>query len=189
MWANPQLQDAAFEAVESRLDQAEKNIAKSLHSDDNRERLAASMFVVRNSGRSRRRGWITSSVAPDLAASVDQPSTIVFRWQSPDGKVDDPPMEEVTRDGRRIQVPRYGGAADPVEGELVAPPVLIEHVEPEIHVEPAVLVEPSPLPKWQGPYGPPPLLAHLYQPWTPPRRELEPPRPEPRRRMSRGGYR
>jgi hypothetical protein len=117
-----------------------------------------------------------------LAASVDQPSTVVFRWQSSDGKEYDPPMDEVTRDGRRIQVPRYGGTADPVEGELVAPPVLIEHVEPEIHVEP------SPIPKWQGPYGPPPLLAHLYQPWTPPPMP-EPPQPEPRRRMSRGGYR
>jgi hypothetical protein len=38
MWANPQLQDQAFEVVESRLDTAEKNIAEALHSDDSRRR-------------------------------------------------------------------------------------------------------------------------------------------------------
>jgi hypothetical protein len=45
-------------------------------------------------------------------------------------------------------------------------------------------VEPSPaeseLPAWQGQLGPPPLVAHLYRPWT------KPPQ-EPRRRVARSG--
>jgi hypothetical protein len=67
---------------ERRLDLAERNIHQALKSSDGRERLAASFFVVRNSHRSRRRGWITSSsTAAELSvsASADQPLTIVFR--------------------------------------------------------------------------------------------------------------
>ena len=66
LWANPQLRDEAFEVVEGRIDLAERNIAESLRSSDGRERLAASMFTIRNSGRARRRGWITSAAAVDL---------------------------------------------------------------------------------------------------------------------------
>jgi hypothetical protein len=51
MWANPELQDAAFEQVEARLDKAEANIAEALHSEDSRRRDAASFFVIRNSAR------------------------------------------------------------------------------------------------------------------------------------------
>jgi hypothetical protein len=70
LWANSSLQDAAYEAVEARIDLAEKNIAASLSSGDKRERLAASMFVVRNSHRARKRGWITSSAsAAELSVS------------------------------------------------------------------------------------------------------------------------
>jgi hypothetical protein len=183
MWANPPLQDAAFEVVEARLDLAEKNIAESLHSDDNRERLAASMFTLRNSARSRRRGWITSAGAPDLTVTAEQPRTITFRWAG-----EDPATDTIERDGRRIEVPRYGPS--PIEGEVVKPPVLIEHVEPPAPAEPP----PSPpqLPKWPGPGWPPPLVAHLYAP--PPALQLrrEPDRePESRlrARLSRGGYR
>ena len=56
--------------------------------------------------------------------------------------------------------------------------------------------EPPKLPAWPGPHPPPPLVIHLYQPWSPPkpapqqRREPEDhPQPEPWRRMSRRGYR
>jgi hypothetical protein len=45
-------------------------------------------------------------------------------------------------------------------------------------------VEPVPalpeLPVWPGPFPPPPLVAHQYRPWTPPRQE-------PRRRVARSG--
>ena len=61
LWDNPKLQDQAFEVVESRLDTAEKNIHEALHSDDSRRRDVASFFVLRNTHRARKRGWITSS--------------------------------------------------------------------------------------------------------------------------------
>ena len=74
LWANPKLQDEAFEVVEARLDLAEKNIAEALNSDDSRRRDAASFFVVRNSIRAKRRGWITSSSASvDLSVSANLP--------------------------------------------------------------------------------------------------------------------
>jgi hypothetical protein len=203
LWASPSLQDAVFEAVESRLDLAEKNVAASLHSDDGRERLAASMFTIRNSARSRRRGWITSAVAPDLTVSIDNtPRTYVFRWRSQDDKEEgDRATESFERDGKTFEVPKYGGSDDePIEGELSTPPVLIDRVELPFPAEPPALpAAPTPepqLPKWLGPGGPPPLVAHLYAPYVPPllapqqRREPEsPPQPGPWRRMSRGGYR
>ena len=52
----------------------------------------------------------------------------------------------------------------------------------------------SGLPVWRGPYAPLPLVAHLYAPWTSPKGVLQP-QPqrergqEPRRRLSRGGWR
>jgi hypothetical protein len=61
LWAKPYLTDAAVEMEERRLDLAEKNIYEALHSDDRRRRDAASFFVVRNSHRARKRGWITTS--------------------------------------------------------------------------------------------------------------------------------
>jgi hypothetical protein len=64
LWDNPKLQDQAFEVVEARLDTAEANIHEALHSDDSRRRDAASFFVVRNSARAKRRGWITSLPIP-----------------------------------------------------------------------------------------------------------------------------
>ena len=198
--AKPQLTDAAAEIEERRLDLAEKNIFEALKSDDPRRRDTASMFTIRNSHRARRRGWITSSTsAAELSVNfnADQPRTITFRWRSPD----DPPADEVEHDGRTLMVPKYGDGIEPIDFEVLKSPVLIEHAEPP---EPLVLAEPSAepipepprLPKWSGPGGPPPLVAHLYQPWSPPkpapqlRREPEDhPQPEPRRRMSRGGYR
>ena len=190
LWARPQLVDAAAELEERRLDLAEKNIFEALNSDDSRRRDAASMFTIRNSHRSRKRGWITSSTSAaelSVSANADQPRTIVFRWRT-----SDEPADEVERDGRTLAVPRYGHG-DPIDGGLATPPVLIEPPEPP-QVEP--IPEPPQLPKWPGPGGPPPLVAHLYQPWSPPkpapqqRREPEDhPQPEPWRRMSRGGYR
>jgi hypothetical protein len=63
LWTNPKLQDEAFEVVEARLYVAEKNIAEALKSEDSRRRDAASFFVLRNTARAKRRGWITLSVA------------------------------------------------------------------------------------------------------------------------------
>ena len=84
MWANPSLQDQAFEVVEARLDTAEKNIHEALHSDDSRRRDAASFFVLRNTARAKRRGWITSaSAGVDVSVAV-APRTVTFRWRRDD---------------------------------------------------------------------------------------------------------
>jgi hypothetical protein len=61
--AKPHLTDMAVEREEQRLDLAEKNIYEALRSDDNRRRDAASFFVIRNSHRARKRGWITTSTS------------------------------------------------------------------------------------------------------------------------------
>jgi hypothetical protein len=89
LWANPNLQDQALEVVEARLDTAEANIHEALHSEDNRRRDAASFFVVRNSARAKRRGWITSSSAGvDVTLNNNiQSRTIHFRWRGPDDPV------------------------------------------------------------------------------------------------------
>jgi hypothetical protein len=99
MWANPQMQDAAFEQVEARLDRAEKNIVEALHSDDSRRRDAASFFVVRNSARARKRGWITSSSSTvDVAVTANvQQRTTVFRWRSDDDDKRDAEQAEIER--------------------------------------------------------------------------------------------
>jgi hypothetical protein len=197
------LQDAAFEVVESRLDLAEKNIAASLSSDDNRERLAASMFTIRNSHRARKRGWIISSTSAaelSISTEADRPRTVTFRWRKSDGSDDEPATESFERGGKTFEVPKYGDgsgdrADDPIDGELVKSPVLIEHEAPVPEpAEPSPvesIPEPPQLPKWLGPGGPPPLVAHQYAAWTPlrPVPKSEPPaQPAPLRRLRRGGY-
>src|SRR6516225_7150467 len=99
LWANPRLQDEAFEVVEARLDLAEKNIAEVLNSDDSRRRDAASFFVVRNSIRAKRRGWITSSVASvDMTVNANLPTRqIVFRWRNEDEDKRDAEAAEAER--------------------------------------------------------------------------------------------
>jgi hypothetical protein len=99
MWSNPRLQDAAFEVVEARLDVAEKNIAEALKSEDSRRRDAASFFVLRNTARAKRRGWITSSVASvDMTVNANlPPRQIVFRWQNEDDDKSDAEAAEAER--------------------------------------------------------------------------------------------
>jgi hypothetical protein len=103
LWANPQLQDQTLEVVEARLDTAEANIHEALHSEDNRRRDAASFFVVRNSARAKRRGWITSSSAGvDLTVNNSiQARTVTFRWRTADDPVLDSWGEPV--DGKLIE--------------------------------------------------------------------------------------
>jgi hypothetical protein len=188
LWATPSLQDAVFEAVQTRLDLAEKNIAESLRSGDNRERLAASMFTIKNSHRARKRGWITSSTSAaelSISTAADQPRTYVFRWGRPD---EAEPATAFERDGKTFEVPKYGGygpdgdraSDDPIEGELATPPALIEHEAPSPEPPAAAPTPERQLPKWLGPGGPPPLVAHLYQPWAPPQPAFQlRPEPEP----------
>jgi hypothetical protein len=87
LWAKPHLTDMAVEMEERRLDLAERNIYEALRSDDSRRRDAASFFVIRNSHRARRRGWITTSTsASELSVSVGASGSreIRFRWRSDD---------------------------------------------------------------------------------------------------------
>jgi hypothetical protein len=90
LWANPALQDQAFEVVEARIDKAEKNIAEALNSDDSRRRDAASMFTLRNSARAKRRGWFpTSSAGVDLnLVAGSAPARIVICWDDSNGEGD-----------------------------------------------------------------------------------------------------
>ena len=99
LWANPKLQDEAFEVVEARLDAAEKNIAEALKSEDSRRRDAASFFVLRNTARAKRRGWITSNVASvDMTVNANlPPRQIVFRWQGEDDDKRDAEAAEAER--------------------------------------------------------------------------------------------
>jgi hypothetical protein len=99
LWANPTLQGAAFEVVEARLDKAEANIHEALHSEDLRRRDSASFFVLRNSVRARRRGWITSSTsAAELSVTANAPArTLTFRWRT---------REDDERDAERAEAER-----------------------------------------------------------------------------------
>ena len=144
MWSKPNLQEAAFEVVESRIDKAEKNITEALHSDDPRMRVAASMFTIRNTARAKRRGWITNAAASvEVNIGADLPvRTIADRWRNEsdaDNSDDDnggwkPP---VYGDGRREGYIESGGE---LGGELASPSVLLEHAaaEPEPAAEPEV---------------------------------------------------
>ena len=141
LWANPKLQDAAFEVVEGRLDLAEKNIAEALNSDDPRMRVTASMFTLRNSARARRRGWITTAAA-SVDVSVSAPRTITYRWRTSDDEPNDADGPFIERGGRKLAVPSYAGD-DCFEGEAAAPAAMIEHAAAA--AEP-VVVEPEPDP-------------------------------------------
>jgi hypothetical protein len=108
MWANPKMQDAAFEQVEARLDRAEKNIVEALNSEDGRRRDAASFFVLRNSARARRRGWITTSTsAAELSVTANAPArTLTFRWRTSEDDERDAEAAEAERlrdEGRLIE--------------------------------------------------------------------------------------
>jgi hypothetical protein len=99
LWANPKLQNGAFEVVEARLDTAEKNIAEALKSEDSRRRDAASFFVLRNTARAKRRGWIRSSVASiDMTVNANlPPRQVVFRWRTSEDDERDAEAAEVER--------------------------------------------------------------------------------------------
>jgi hypothetical protein len=99
--------------VEARLDTAEKNIAEALHSGDSRRRDAASFFVIRNSARAKRRGWITSSsTAVDLnLISNLPPRQIVYRWRNEDDDRRDAEAAEAERlrnEGKQVSI-GWGG--------------------------------------------------------------------------------
>ena len=132
------LADAALEAVELRLDDAEANLCEALHCGDPRRRDAVSMFMLRNTQRASKRGYAVAASAASLEVGHDGAArTIVFRW---DGDDSDREMDVIERDGKNISVPRYddGRGDDCLEGEVATPAVLIEHAA-------AVASEPEPV--------------------------------------------
>jgi hypothetical protein len=121
LWSNPQLQDQALETVEARLDTAERNIAEALSSDDSRRRDAASFFVVRNTARARRRGWITTStsVAELNLTAVNPQRTITFRWRTSEDDERDAEAAEAERlrdEGKHVV---SIGGGDPDDGKTI----------------------------------------------------------------------
>ena len=64
------LADAALEAVELRLDDAEANLCEALHCDDPRRRDAVSMFMLRNTQRASKRGYAVAASAASLEVGV-----------------------------------------------------------------------------------------------------------------------
>jgi hypothetical protein len=178
MAVSPELLALAAEKEERRLDKAEAILDRELASDS----AAAAFFCLRNAKRAVARGWRQ----PDVEVTVNNPTpakTYVFKWEG-----DDLGETVMERDGKSIPVPRYDRGDDCLEGEVAPPAVLIEH-------EDAIGPEPSPLslPLWSGPGLPPPLVAHLYAPYSPPptlrpmirREEPPPPRPAILRRRRR----
>jgi hypothetical protein len=149
--------DAALEAVELRLDDAEANLCEALHCGDPRRRDAVSMFMLRNTQRAAKRGYAVAASAASLEVGlVDrEPRQIIVSWRNPgEEKSDgDDGWETIERDGQNICVPRYDGARrdDDIEGELSLPATMLEHaaaVEPEPEHEPVV---PDPAPPGPDP--------------------------------------
>ena len=105
---NQALINAAYEAEELRLDQAEAAVDEALRSDDSRRKDAAAYFILRNSSRAKRRGWITgssASVDPTINANMP-PRQVVFRWRNEhDDKFDAQraEAERVREEGKLIE--------------------------------------------------------------------------------------
>ena len=100
------LADAALEAVELRLDDAEANLCEALHCGDPRRRDAVSMFMLRNTQRAAKRGYAVAASAASLevgsrSAAARIPSSFGAGRTSPTRE-----LEPSERDGREISVPR-----------------------------------------------------------------------------------
>jgi hypothetical protein len=140
------LADAALEAVELRLDDAEANLSEALRCGDPRRRDAVSMFMLRNTHRASKRGYAVAASAASLDVNIDtEPKHFTVVW----GKPDEPERElgpgEFVRDGRILSTPSYGGDRrddDVVEGELAPPAQMIAHEAAS--AEPAAIEEPEP---------------------------------------------
>ena len=98
--ADQRLADAALEAVELRLDDAEANLCEALHCDDPRRRDAVSMFMLRNVGRAAKRGYAVAASAASLEVGlVDrEPRQIIVSWRKPARR-----SRTATTGGRRFE--------------------------------------------------------------------------------------
>jgi hypothetical protein len=188
----PALTAVVDEASELYCDRAEIILRDALESENELRRDVAARFVL--SGRGAPRGW-TRPLSP--AVTIEQPPRqITLKWLdgtafdmhvggSREPALIDAKPEDGERDGKSISVPRYdSGRGDGcVEGEAATPAVLIERQDAAV---PEPVASAPPLPVWPGPYPPPPLVAHLYAPFTPvPRVGLARPRDHCRRETRR----
>ena len=161
MLVDQRLAEAALEAVELRLDDAEANLCEALHCGDPRRRDAASTFLLRNVQRAAKRGYVVAASAVSLEVNAEpaRPVHYVVSWGKPDDEEPDRELDpgEYRRDGRIFQTPRYGVGGDQrdddgvVDGELSPSATLIEH-EAEAVIE---AIEPEP------PSPPTPTPAHI----------------------------
>ena len=155
------LADAALEAVELRLDDAEANLHEALRCGDPRRRDAVSMFMLRNTERASKRGYAVAASAASLEVNIDtEPRNYRVVWSKPDEPERKLVAGEFVRDGRILSAPDYGGeprdddddrhdADDIVEGHLVQRSPMIGHETAAIEEpEPAVVeaIEPVPPP-------------------------------------------
>jgi hypothetical protein len=184
-WHNPRILNAAHERMELFHIGVKSKIIEALHS-----------------GSAKRRRWGFDAMF-DSYEFRDHPLASA-RWAAPAQReqakkivearlvLEREAVAELARErAREIELERWReleGAAlecgDRGERLEFRPPEVVASI-------PGPPPEPKPLlPRWPGPGAPPPLVVNRYQPWVPPRREPEElPRSEPRRRMSRGGYR
>jgi hypothetical protein len=104
---NQALINAVYEAEELRLDRAESAVDEALRSDDSRRKDAAAYFILRNSSRAKRRGWITSSsTSVDLTINANlPPRQIVYRWRT---------SEDDKRDAEAAEADRLRDEGKPV---------------------------------------------------------------------------
>jgi hypothetical protein len=191
-WHNPRILNAAHERMELFHIGVKSKIIEALHSSS-----------------AKRRRWGFDAMF-DSYEFRDHPFASA-RWAAPAQReqakkimearlvLEREAVELVRERAREIELERWReleGAAlecgDRGERLEFRPPEVVASI-------PGPPPEPKPsLPRWPGPGAPPPLVAGKYQPWEPPRAQAllqreaeleELPRSEPRRRMSRGGYR
>ena len=95
------LADAALEAVELRLDDAEANLCEALHCGDPRRRDAVSMFMLRNTQRASKRGYAVAASAASLEVGFgDQAPPHNSSFGGPTSRI--ARLEEIERDGKRF---------------------------------------------------------------------------------------
>ena len=100
------LADAALEAVELRLDDAEANLSEALRCGDPRRRDAVSMFMLRNTQRAAKRGYAVSASAASLDMNIKTPPTqYTVVWGEPDEPDRELAAGEFRRDGRICRRP------------------------------------------------------------------------------------
>ena len=142
--SDQRLADAALEAVELRLDDAEANLSEALRCGDPRRRDSVSMFMLRNVQRAAKRGYAVAASAASFEVGLGdpEPRRIIVRWRNP-GEGD---ADKLDDDNGGWKPPVYddGRRKGDIEGELAGPSVMLEHAAagPERAEEPAV-VEPA----------------------------------------------